>query len=164
MRMARIALLICLLAVPAARPFAGESVESRGARVQVPDGWSANAELIAASGPINLTTFGGKYESGGLLPEGGAEIDITSVPAPQSVADYVRAEIGGSPVLEEAAGGIRTSYVEEVAPGLSYQTVALYVPRGPVLYKFYLTFEAGNARAGELTAALERVAVGAVLR
>ena len=165
MRAARRTAILCLLlSIPSARPFAGEWVESRGARVQVPDGWTANAELAAASGPINLTTFGGRYESGGILPEGGAEIDITSLPAPQSVADYIRAEIGGAPELQETQLGIRIDYAEQVAPQLSYRTVAVYVPRGSVLYKFYLTFESTNPAAEQLTAVLERVVGGAQLR
>jgi len=104
-------------------------VEARGARVQVPAGWSSNARLIAASGPIAMTNFGGAYTQGGFPPPNGAEIEITSVPAPPNVVDYIRKELAGpdvAPLQEFAQGansGIQATYTESLNPDTSLKTV-----------------------------------------
>jgi hypothetical protein len=149
---------------------AGSFVESRGARVRVPAGWSANDRLIAAGGPIAITNFAGAYAQGGLPPPGGAEIEITSVPSPPNLVDFIRKELSGAPIdpvqefVEGPNSGLRTSYTESVSPDASLKTVVNYIPHGPTLYKFYLTYWSGDTRESALTAALSAVVREAQLR
>ncbi len=153
-------------ALPQTRAPAGAWVEARGARVHVPDGWSYNERLMAASGPLNMTNFGGAYASGGWLPPGGAEIEITSVPTPSNLVEYIKTELKTAKAapLQEMAAGIRTSYVESVSPNASQKTVVTYVVHGGSLYKFYLSYWSGDRNESRLSAAYEQVIKEAQLR
>jgi len=145
-------------------------VEARGARVQVPAGWSSNDRLIAASGPIAMTNFGGAYAQGGFPPPSGAEIEITSVPAPPNLVEYIRKELTGpgvDPLQEFAEGansGIKATYIEGVNPDASLKTVVDYIPHGSALYKFYLTYWTGDRNEPALAATLTSVVREAQLR
>ena len=152
------------------RPAPGTWVEARGARVHVPNGWSYNERLVAASGPVNMTNFGGTYAAGGLLPPGGAEIEVTSVPAPPNLVDYIKRELKPAKVdklQEMVAGeksGIQASYVESISAGASLKTVVSYISHGAMLYKFYLSYWSGNRNEQGLAAAYEQVVKEAQLR
>jgi len=146
------------------------SVEARGVRVPVPAGWSANDRLIAASGPIAMTNFGGAYTQGGFPPPDGAEIEITSVPAPPNLVDYIRKELAGpdvAPLQEFAQGansGIQANYTESLNPDTSLKTVVDYIPHGATLYKFYLTHWTGDRNEPALDATLANLVREAQLR
>jgi hypothetical protein len=138
-------------------------VEAKGARVPVPSGWSHNERLIAASGPIAITNFGGAYLSGGLLPPNGAEIEITSVPAPPNLVEYIRRELKGTQIdkLQEMQSGeksgIQASYVDTITADASLKTVVSYVIHNSNLYKFYLTYWTGDKNEQGLTAAFATI-------
>jgi hypothetical protein len=161
--------LAFLLTQPSA-PQSPGFVEARGARVPLPAGWTSNDGLIAAGGPIALTNFGGAYTQGGFPPPGGAEIEIASVAAPPNLADYIRRELSGpgvNPLEEFTAGansGIRASYLESLNADLSLKTVVDYVPRGSVLYKFYLTYWNGDRNGAAFEAIMTNVAGGTQFR
>jgi hypothetical protein len=148
----------------------GAWVEARGARVHVPDGWSYNERLLAASGPLNMTNFGGVYATGGLLPPDGAEIEITSVPAPSNLVEYIRKELKAAKIdkLQEMTSGdksgIQASYVESISSDSSLKTVVSYIMHGSTLYKFYLSNWAGNRNEPALSAAYTQVVKEAQLR
>lgn len=144
-------------------------VESRGVRLQVPSGWSCNQDLLADAGPIALTNFRA-YIRGGILPPGGAEIEITSVPAPPSLPDFIRAELPGTSLdplrsySDSGKTGIQAAYTFEVGAGAIEKNIAVYIPHGPALYKFYLSYWNGDRNEGALLDALSRVVRGAQLR
>lgn len=165
------ALLLVTQSTPSApQAPAATFVEARGARVHVPAGWSSNDRLIAASGPIAMTNFGGAYIQGGFPPPGGAEIEITSVPSPPNLVNYIRKELSGPGVdpLEETAeganSGIKATYLESVNAGASLKTVVDYIPHGSSLYQFYLTYWAGDPNEPALAATLSGVVREAQLR
>ena len=143
-------ILVLAVCLPAQQQRPGAIVESRGVRLQVPAGWSVNQNLIAAAGPIAITNFGGAYIRGGVLPSGGAEIEITSVPAPPDVAAYARNELRGAavepvrPFSDSGKTGVQAAYTYEVTPRSFEKNVVIYIPRGPVLYKFYLSYWNGD--------------------
>jgi hypothetical protein len=145
-------------------------VEARGARVPVPAGWSSNDRLIAAFGPIALTNFGGIYTQGGFPPPGGAEIEVTSVPSPPNLADYIRKELAGPGVapLQEFVGGansgVTATYIESLNSDTSLTTVVDYIPHGASLYKFYLTYWSGERNEPALAAILANLVREAQLR
>ena len=156
-------------AILLAQPAPGR-IEGRGASVRVPAGWKCNDRLLAAGGPIACTNFSEPYAAGGLLPPGGAEIEITSVPRPVALDAYARGELKGIRDLkfqEAPVGGkpaLRTSYTDQVAPGVSTDNMVYYVAQGNRLYKFYLTYQTGNAQARALVQAWETVVREAVLK
>ena len=145
-------------------------VEARGARVHVPAGWSYNQRLAAASGPLNLTNFGGAYATGGVLPPNGAEIEVTSVPVPSNLVEYIRKELKPAKVdqlQEMAAGensGIQAGYELNISAGASLKTVVSYVVHGKSLYKFYLTYWSGDRNESGLAATFGQLVKEAQLR
>jgi hypothetical protein len=156
--------------LPQTRIASSAWVEARGVRVHVPEGWSYNERLVAASGPINMTNFGGAYARGGLLPPDGAEIEVTSIPAPSNLVEYIKKELKAAKVdklQEMAAGeraGIQASYVESISADASLKTVVTYIAHGAFLYKFYLSYWSGSRNEPALVSALDQVVKEAQLR
>ncbi|MGO9059393.1 MAG: hypothetical protein ACLQU2_18700 [Candidatus Binataceae bacterium] len=126
--------------------------EGEGVRVVVPPGWQSDDALSAMGGPLNLNTFNSQYERGGVIPPGQASIDIARVKLPPAVEHYVSNELEGSEVRSSNAVTVAGSigrivfYVDSFAPGLTYDNATVYVPRGSVLYKFFLTYNSNDPR------------------
>jgi hypothetical protein len=148
----------------------GGLVESRGVRARVPAGWSSNQNLIAAAGPIAFTNFAGTYLRGGILPPGGAEIEITSIRLPADVPGFIRNELRGTtleplrPFSDSGKVGTQAAYTYDVAAGAIQRNVAIYIPRGAVLYKFYLSYWNGDRNEASLINTLGGVVREAQLR
>jgi hypothetical protein len=144
--------------------------EGRGASISAPAGWTCNAPLLAAGGPIACANFAEPNATGGVLPPGGAEIEITSVARPMALDVYARGELRGvrDVKLQEAPVGgrpaLRAAYTEQVAPGVSTDNQVYYVAQGNRLYKFYLTYHSGDAQAAALVRTWETVVREAVLK
>ena len=168
----RLAPLLLLAAAPGllSQTPAAASIEARGARVRIPAAWSCNHQLAAAGGPIACTNFNGAYLSGGLLPAGGAEIEITSVSRPLNLSSYSRAELKGAENLKlqelnsKGRPALRVSYTDKLAGDVSTQTVVYYVAQGNRLYKFYLTFASGDEHERDLIATLDAIVREAALK
>ena len=138
--------LLCLILLASFR-FPGSaqvppalSVDGKGVQTRVPAGWTSNPALVKAGGPIAMTNFQGVYLQGGLLPEGGAEIEITSVPRPIELAGYARSELRGvqQVKIEELSNKgkptLRVRYTEQPADGVSTENVVYYIGQGQRLY------------------------------
>jgi len=144
-------------------------VAGRGVRLQVPAGWTCNQDLLAMSGPIELTNFGGAYLRGGISPPNGAEVNITSVPNPANLQEFVRKELKGASVKQLAAAtklpaALRANYTQELAGDVVLSNVAIYLPHGATLYKFYLSYWTGDPNERRLTETLARLVQEAHLR
>jgi len=55
------------------------SASANGLTFRYPDNWNYHQEVVNQGGPINLRNFD-NYQYGGVVPNGGATIDITSSP------------------------------------------------------------------------------------
>ena len=138
--------------------------------MRVPAGWKCNERLATAGGPISCTNSAEPYANGGLLPPGGAEIEITSVARPVVLDAYARAELKGvrdlklteSPVSGKPA--LKTTYTDETAPGVSTSNMVYYVAEGNRLYKFYLSYRTGNTQERSLIQVFDTVVREAVLK
>lgn len=123
--------------------------------IRVPPGFTVNTATLAAGGPIAFTNFGNKYGSGGTLPGvGAAEITITHDSSPSgSLADFVQQELRGSSIASQTtvqAGGascIEVKYSEKLSPSLRHSNAAAFCRGQGALYKFYLTYFAGDPGA-----------------
>lgn len=159
---------ICVLAQAQQAP--SRWADGQGAHVPVPQGWSANQALLDHGGPLSLTSFGGAYSPGGILPPLGAEIEIASFPKPRDLTEAIRKELRGVSQLnmQEASlgtqSGVRVSYRDSLSPEIDVTTVVYYIPRGERLYKFFLSYRTGHPEAAALDTSLEDVVRRAVLR
>src|SRR5258708_4649314 len=73
-------------ATPTPRPTPRPNLRSaaaNGLSFRYPDSWNYHQEVVNLGGPINLRNFE-DYQYGGVVPDGGATIDITSSPLTQA--------------------------------------------------------------------------------
>ena len=139
------------------------AVHTDGLSIKYPDGWNMSQQILQMGGPIALTNFS-SYLRGGIIPNGGAEIEITHVPAgTQSLADTARNELGGNgvPQFVDGQAALRTDYIDEFAPGLTYESVAVYVANGSSLYKFFLSYRAGDPQKEKFVSNFDHVVASA---
>jgi hypothetical protein len=123
-----------------------------------------NEDVFNTGGPIALTNFGNAYEKGGLVPTGGAAIDITFVGAEgTSVSDLVQQELADSQnvrtdsVQVDGISATRAKYDDVFTPELRYSNIAVYVPKGSTIFKFYLSYRAGESQGAEFVNAFQSV-------
>ena len=142
--------------------YAQSTASANGVEVAIPKGWHWNQAIAQAGGPLSLTTFD-HWDSGGVPPAGGAEIDITRVPAPRNLQAYVRHEVEGAEADPPSESAIQKMPAVEIAftdtyGELKLSTRALYILHGDKLYKLYLTFHTADAHAVDFAAVLHELA------
>lgn len=137
-------------------------IAANGVSFVVPPLFAPNASVISLGGPIALNTFNNAYQQGGIIPPGGADIDITSVPLPGSLQSYIADELTGSIITGTNAIVVAGSSSTEVFytdsfGGLTYKNVAVFVPRSALLYKLYLSYHAGDTSESQFLASFEQI-------
>lgn len=138
-------------------------------QVNVPAGWQWNTAITNAGGPISLNTFQSVYLSGGVIPPGGAEIEVTRGESPSaSLGDIVKEETAGvSGVslreLSNIAGGdaIRIYSQDSFGASLQYDNVSYYLLRNGKLYKFYLSHHSGDPNSAGFVKAFDQLVTSA---
>jgi hypothetical protein len=106
---------------------------------------------IFSLAPFSIDTFGGKYENGGVIPAGGAEIDIVTTTASGLVQDIIDTELmyaknlTASTVSVDGVSCKKEVYEADYAPSASSKDVALYCSRGSELWKIYLSYGASDS-------------------
>lgn len=136
------------------------TVRGRGLSFNLPPGFSFHHEIADAGGPLSLRNFE-SYQGGGVVPPGGAETEVTSVPVRSTtVQSLLRSETGAgsssSSAIDTAPAQI-ASYTDAFAPGLSYDSQAAYVAQDGRIYKFFLTYRSGDAGAAAFHQAFSAV-------
>ena len=91
-----------------------------------------------------------------LLPIGGAEITVTKVPLPTDpLPDFIQKElidsldVFKSDVIVGGKPATRVTSSDFYVGSLTVKTVAVYVPHQATLYKFYLSYNAGDTSENE---------------
>lgn len=137
--------------------------EGSGVRVSIPQGWTWVAEVANDGGPIALKRFAGPYANGGILAPGSADIHVTSDNAPSSLAELARQEAMGATGVQTQETSVLNSpamtmySVDNYAPELNLATRAVYVLHGSKVYKFYLSYHAGEPRASTFDATFQQL-------
>jgi hypothetical protein len=146
-------------------PDAGQTLQRSGLTFRFPPDWQLNP-AVPEGGPISLNTFNSQYLQGGIIPAGGADIDIAYFPGPSGSVQQIMAEdladaeeeaIDPRGFLVGGTNGRRVSYTDTYTPNLVYKTIAVYVPAGAGLYKFYLTYHKGDPQEAQFIADYERI-------
>ena len=146
-------------------------LQAKGLSLRYPPDWIFDAETLKLNGPINLRNFksyepaGQMGNGGGIVPPGGAEIDITRVPlGTRAPGDVLQTDLGSEVAVRTrdsyAVGGhdgVRAVYREEFSPALAYDNAAVYVPNGDQLYKFFISYRANDPQAKQFLASFERI-------
>jgi hypothetical protein len=130
----------------------------------IPPGFQANSAVITQGGPIALNNFGNHYQEGGIIPAGGAEIDVTSLHLPHPPLDnFIANELEGATIVSSnsvviaGSSGTEVVYTDSYTPTLTYKNIAVYVPHAGLLYKFYLSYRAGDSLEGQFVTAFQQI-------
>jgi hypothetical protein len=128
-----------------------QSAISGGVQVNIPPGFQVDMGTLSLQGPISLNNFASHYSEGGIVPAGGAVIDVTSISLPSgSLSDFIANELAGATVASittiTVAGSSATQvvYSDSYSNLLTLNEIAVYVPHGKLLYKIYLSYRAGD--------------------
>jgi hypothetical protein len=130
---------------------AAQSAISGGVQVPIPAGFQADIGTLSLAGPLSLNNFATHYPEGGVVPAGGAVVDITSLPVPaDSLSDFIATELAGANIASTKAitvGGspaTEVTYSDSYTAMLTIKEVGVYVVRGNTLHKIYLSYQAGD--------------------
>jgi hypothetical protein len=146
--MTRRALPFATVVVLVAGVALGGTVTKLGVTVKYPTTWQVNANV---SGPLALDNFSGAYLEGGLVPRGGASVDITRKPLPDGTLDdtvateRARTGIDDKSSVTGGVKGLRVTYHFDIPPDYAEKDVAVYVPHAGYLYSFFLTYNGGDS-------------------
>src|SRR5262249_39842724 len=114
--------------------------------LRYPPTWQLR-RLFEIGGPIALNNFGGAYGRGGIIPQGGAEIDVTQIQLPMlHLEEIIKKDLDGA--LIESKNEMRIAnhpatqvgYSYALTEELIYKNVAVYVPVLERLHKFFLSY------------------------
>jgi hypothetical protein len=139
-------------------------IVGQGVILNIPNGFQLNSHISNLGGPISLANFGARSSQGGFVPDGGAKIDITSLPLPTPpLDDFIYHELKGATITSvssiSASGANCTAefYTDSFGPLTMYTNVALYCPSAPKLYKIYLLYRTGDAMGPQFLDAFQQV-------
>lgn len=114
---------------------------------EYPSDWKINTALSTLHGPISLDNFNNAYANGGIIPAGGADIDITTTTIPTSLDQFAINEAVGTNLLamgdiSVANASCASTYDADslYSNVLIYKEVSVYCPVGNTLYKIYLSY------------------------
>jgi hypothetical protein len=131
----------------------GQPVERLKLTLHYPGDWQLNPRLNLEDDPISFNTFNSAYLRGGIIPPGGADIDIARFPVenrpvPELIAselsDTEEKTIDSHSYRIDGQAGTRVFYTDVYAPSFVYKNIVVYVARADGLYKFFLTYHQGD--------------------
>jgi hypothetical protein len=126
--------------------------------------WQLDSHAIELCGPIALNNFGNVYIQGGIIPSGGAAIDITAIPLPSiTLPEFITKELIDSTIESQTAISVagspatRVVFSDTYTPSLTYKTIVVYIPNQAQLYKFYISYRSGDSLEDEFITAFQQV-------
>lgn len=144
----------------------GPALQRLGLSLHYPEDWQLNPRLNLEDDPISFNNFNSSYLRGGIIPMGGADIDIAYFPgvrspAPQLIAselpDTNQRQIEEHTYKIGGKNGTRVFYTDVYAKGFTYKNIAIYVPHEDGLYKFFLTYHEGDPHEKAFTDDFEHI-------
>jgi hypothetical protein len=144
----------------------GPELQRLGLSLHYPEDWQLNPRLNMEDDPISFNNFNSSYLRGGIIPMGGADIDIAYFPgvrspAPQLIAselsDTNQRQIEEHTYKIGGKNGTRVFYTDVYARGFTYKNIAIYVPHEDGLYKFFLTYHEGDSHEKAFTDDFEHI-------
>jgi hypothetical protein len=144
----------------------GATVKRLGLSLHYPEDWQLNPRLTLEQDPISFNNFNSSYLGGGIIPLGGADIDIAYFPGvrvtPQmliasELSDATDKRLEDRPYKINGKNGMRVLYTDRYTRGFTYKNVAVYVPQEDGLYKFFLTYHDGDEKEKDFNDDFEHI-------
>lgn len=108
---------------------------------------------ISTYSPFSMTNFKGKYQNGGIIPPGGAEIDVVTTTISGSLKDIMTTELMSATNLTTTNITVNhvacseATYQNTYNSSLASKDVAVYCQRGTEVWKIYLSYRADDSTA-----------------
>lgn len=138
--------------------------------LNIPTAFTLDSGPLSNDGPLSLNNFGNSYDAGGVIPQGGAAIDVTRIPKPNPpFSDFIAIELqdatnlSTAPITVSGVSCTRASYTDVYSATLTYSNVATYCPSGQFLYKFYLSHRSGDPNSSQYLTSYNQVLNSAIL-
>ncbi len=135
-----------------------------GLILSIPNGFQIDSQVLALGGPIALNNFGNQYQRGGIVPPGGAEIHILSIPLPAPpLSNFITNELQGATITSTSNIAVsgnsctETFYTDSFGPTLTYNEISVYCPLGGILYKFNLAYRGGDALEAQFLTSFQQI-------
>ena len=132
--------------------------------VPIPAGFQPNSQVISQGGPVLLNNFGSQYQNGGLVPPGGAEISITTMPLPPPpLSSLIANELQGATIsstktiIVSGTSCTEVFYSDSFGQNYNYSNIAVYCPNNSTLYKLFLFYTASDPASGQFLAAFQQI-------
>lgn len=147
-------------------PDSGLAVQRLGLTLHYPEDWQLNPNLSQQQDPISFNNFNTAYLRGGIIPMGGADIDIAFFPGVNRGVDGLIAtelhdadqkSIDEHAYKIDGTKGTRVFYTDVYAPDFVYKNIAIYVPHQDGLYKFFLTYHQGDPHEKDFSDDFEHI-------
>lgn len=114
-----------------------------------PSSWS-----IARYLPFLITNFNGQYQTGGIIPVGGAQIYVVTTTIESGYLQSVintqlmsAINITTTTLVVDGVACPAAAYEAAYAPGVTSKNVSVYCSRGGELWEVYLSYEANDTAA-----------------
>lgn len=134
--------------------------------LSTPSGFTISTGLLTVGGPLNFNTFNSNYIRGGIIPVGGADINVNTVQLPSPpFNNYIDIELAGATITSRApltVSGVSCTQVfytdsfGEINP-LIYNNEVVYCPSGKSLYRFELSYHAGDSHESQFLSSFQQV-------
>ncbi len=119
---------------------------------------------LGGTKPVMVNNFNSKYEGGGVIPMGGAEIDVvTTTLYSGRIQDILGTELLSATNVTTSTTSVRgvscveAKYTGAYVAGVASQNMAAYCLRGAGLWKLYLSYRSGDAKADAHVAAFNNL-------
>ena len=99
-----------------------------------------------------ITNFGGKYAANGVIPAGGAQVNVATTTLSGPLSDIIDTESMSannkvlSTVTVDKIACQKAVYEANYAPSANSEDISIYCSRGSVLYKIYLSYGANDPK------------------
>ncbi len=131
-----------------AAPAAQKNYTGVSFSLSYPSSWNVSSTPF-----FSINDFGGKYQSGWVIPMGGAEIDVVTTTVYSSVGEIMTTELMNAANLATSTVTVdniackQAAYQYSHAPGLVSQDISIYCLRGSELWKIYFSRRVGDTMA-----------------
>ena len=131
--------------------------DAYGISVNYPQDW-----LIGSVNPIILDNFNNKYTADGIIPLGGAEVDIVGTTLHGSLDNIINTEVPAATVASTStlnAAGVTCRelfYGAHFSGGQTSKNIAVYCP-GKTLLKIFLSYRAEDPKGASFVATFKQI-------
>ena len=129
-----------------------------------PPMFTLNPGPLSTGGPLAFNNFNSNYQQGAVIPQNGAEIDVTSVPLPPPpLSNFIAFELQGATITSTATVSVsgiactQVFYTDAFTATVSYKNEAVYCPGAKFLYKFYLSYNSGDSNEASYLTSLQQL-------